>query len=446
LHGSFSVPAASVGTDPEPETGNYFVSTYPPFSCWTPQAVPAFRRALAKSPDPDTSRDLGLYVHIPFCVERCAYCYYLTHDNRFRDMTSYLDALTAEWRRYRQTPALAERRLSFVYFGGGTPSVLPLARLQTLVDTLQQTASWTSAREVTFECAPRSVTEDKVRFLRDAGVTRLSLGVQDMDDEVLEANGRVHFVQDVERASAIIRRARFDIVNLDLIAGLVGQTDDSFFRSLDRVIGLGPESVTIYQLEIPRNTRLFREIADGMVTEPPAGWKTKHARLAEALSVLERAGYQVRSAYSAVRDPERHPFVYQDAQYRGADLVGIGVSAFSYFDGVDQQNVATLDAYLDAGCRDVFPHWRGYQLSDEERMIREFVLQLKLGRIDRAHFLGKFGIDPQDRFAAPLAEGRRHGWFDLDELGVTVTRQGLLRIDRLLPAFYRPAHQGVRYS
>ena len=206
---------------PEPEAGNYFVSTYPPFSCWTPEAAPAVRRALGEPPASGAS-GFGLYVHIPFCVERCAYCYYLTHDNRSGDIGDYLDAMVGELEAYRRTPAFADRPLSFVYFGGGTPSVLPLARLRELIPALQRASPWTHAREVTFECAPRSVTEDKILFLRDAGVTRLSLGVQEMDDEVLAANGRVHVVKDVERAWEIIQRAGFDIVNLDLIVGLVG--------------------------------------------------------------------------------------------------------------------------------------------------------------------------------------------------------------------------------
>lgn len=436
----------AVRAPPEPDVGNYFVSTYPPFSCWTPEAAPVVRHALAH-PGPGTAEStFGLYVHVPFCVERCAYCYYLTHDNRAGDIGGYLDALAGELRAYRETPAFADRDLAFVYFGGGTPSVLPLAPLRALVDALQHAAPWTHAREVTFECAPKSVTADKMQFLRDAGVTRLSLGVQEMDDDVLAANGRVHLVKDVERAWEMVRRARFDVVNLDLIVGLVHETEETFFQSLERVIGLGPESVTIYQLEIPLNTRLYRDLEAGRIADRPADWATKHARLDAALVRLEQAGYHVRSAYTAVRDPEHHRFVYQDDQYRGADVLGIGVSAFSYFSGCDHQNLATLDTYLAARRRGELPLWRGYVLNEDERLVREFVLQLKLGGVEHAYFQRKFGVDVRERFRDTLEEGRALGWFDVTADGVTVTRQGLLRIDRLLPAFYLPQHQGVRYS
>jgi oxygen-independent coproporphyrinogen-3 oxidase len=427
---------ATVWAHPEPATGSYFVSTYPPFSCWTPAETTSFRRSLERRPSAEPAPELGLYVHVPFCVERCAYCYYLTHDNRFADVSAYVDAVTGELSDYRRTPAIADRRPAFVYFGGGTPSVLPLGLLRRLVEGLQSAMPWDAAREVTFECAPRSATSDRVRFLREAGVTRLSLGVQSLDDEVLAAGGRVHLRQDVERAWDVISRASFPVVNLDLIAGLTGETDESFDRGLEQVMAWRPDSVTVYQLEIPHNTRLYRSLTQGGVADAPAGWEVKHARLALAFERLEAAGYHVRSGYAAVRDPDRHPFVYQDEQYRGADLLGIGVSAFSYLGGFNQQNVANLDGYLAARRRGDLPLWRAYELSLEERMIREFVLQLKLGRAERAYFRRKFAIDPGERFAEALAEGRRRGWFEVDEARVTVTRAGLVRIDRLLPAFY----------
>jgi oxygen-independent coproporphyrinogen-3 oxidase len=429
----------------EPEVGNYFVSTYPPFSCWSEGAVDAYQRRLAQPP---ASGDvpLGLYVHIPFCVERCQYCYYLSYDNQASEIDGYLERLADEWARYARAPAVADRPLDFVYFGGGTPSILSVARLRSLARALQRSGSWADAREITFECAPRSVTADKVQALRDLGVTRLSLGVQQLDDAVLAANGRIHLTADVERAYESIRLGGFDIVNLDLMVGLVGETDESFFASLERVIGFRSESITIYQLEIPLNTPLYRSLRAAAPSQPPASWDVKHARLGAAMARLEAAGYTIRSAYSAVLDPARHPFVYQDAQYHGADLIGIGASAFSHLGGVNQQNLASLAAYLDAGARDQAPVWRAYELSARERLVREFILQLKLGGVKRSYFQEKFETEVLATFAEPLDETRRRGWISIGDEAITVTREGLVRVDRWLPAFYLPEHQNVRYS
>ncbi len=428
----------------EPTVGNYFVSAYPPFSCWEPETTAAFRQALDLPPA--ESAPFGLYVHIPFCVHRCQYCYYLAYDGRLQEMAGYLSALSREFSIYMSKPAMAGRGLSFAYFGGGTPSLLSISQLGRLFGDLQATAPWDTVEEVTFECAPRSVTEAKLRALRAAGVTRLSMGVQQLDDDVLASNGRAHAVKDVLRAYERIQRVGFDIVNIDLIVGLIGETEDSFLSSLDRIVELAPDSVTIYQLEIPLNTPLFRAIREDTLESAPADWPTKRARLARGFAELEKAGYSVTSAYCAVRDPEKSRFLYQDAQYRGADLLGIGVSSFSYLCGFHQQNRTHLGTYMDDVCAGQLPLERAYELEPYEQLVREFVLQLKLGHVDVSALRSRYGIDPIERFSEPLRKFRSAGWLETEPDRVSLTRTGLLRADRMIPEFYLAKHRVERYS
>jgi oxygen-independent coproporphyrinogen-3 oxidase len=426
----------------EPATGNYFVAAYPPFSCWSESATGAFEEVLARPAD----AGFGLYIHLPFCSERCDYCYYLSYENRGGAIDRYLEALRNELAIYAETPRFRGRGPRFVYFGGGTPSLLSAARIERLLGELRAIMPWSEVREATFECAPMTCTRQRLLALRDAGVTRISLGIQQLDDKVLRRNGRIHRVADVERGWAAIRRVGFEVVNVDLIVGLVDETDESIHRTLERVIEMAPESVTVYQLEIPENTPLFHALREGRLARPPASWDYKHARLEESLARLEAAGYTVRSAYTAVREPRRHRFLYQDDQYRGADLLGLGASAFSYLGGVHQQNAASLDAYLEALTERRLPLSRAYQLSADEQLVREFVLQLKLGAVDVAALGHKHGVDPCRRFADPLAELAARRWVELDGETVRLTRQGLVRADRLLPAFYLPQHRVERYS
>lgn len=430
----------------EPVTGNYFVSAYPPFSCWKPDATPAFRQALDSPPPEAGDRPFGLYVHLPFCVHRCHYCYYLAYDGRLQEMDGYLSALNRELSIYVSKPAMAGRPLAFAYFGGGTPSLLSISQLGRLFDELQATTAWDAVEEATFECAPRSVTEAKLRMLRAAGITRLSLGVQQLDDDVLRNNGRAHGVSDVLRAYERIQRVGFDLVNLDLIVGLIGETEESFLNSLDRIVGLAPDSVTIYQLEIPLNTPLYRAIQAGSLEPAPADWATKRSRLARAFAALEQAGYSVTSAYCAVRDPHQHRFLYQDAQYHGADLLGIGVSSFSYLDGFHQQNQTRLSAYMDSLSAGQLPLGRAYALDSRARLVREFVLQLKLGRVDVFSLRRKYGVDPVDGFSSPLRKFQSAGWLEIEPDSISLTRAGLLRVDRLIPEFYLAEHRVGRYS
>lgn len=431
----------------EPDTGNYFVSTYPPFSTWTADQIPAVQQWLETPASSARNTPLGLYVHIPFCIRRCHYCYYLSYANRSADkMDDYVDSVLQELAQYRATPALGQRELSFAYFGGGTPSLLSEPQLARLLGGLQTLCPWRSVEEATFECAPQSVSEPKLRLLRDMGITRISLGIQDLNDEVLRLSGRVHLVEDVMRAYDLIRHVGFDVVNLDMIAGLSGQTDASFLLSIDRVIEMQPDCVTIYPLEIPHNTPLYRRLQAEIMEERPASWELKRARLANGFERLEAAGYALRSAYAAVKDPQRHRFIYQDLQYQGADLLGIGASAFSYVDGIHAQNISSLDEYHARLQDRALPLNRAYVLTDEERLIREFILHLKLGSADVEYFQTKFNRDIRERFAGPLASLQAGGWLSVDNRGVRMTRHGLLLVDRLLGAFYLPMHQDVRYT
>ncbi len=429
----------------EPLEGSYFISTYPPFSTWSADDTGSVRTLLqAPSSDP---QPLGIYVHVPFCGQRCRYCYYLSYADRPSDqIDAYLNAVAREADMYRRKPALAGRQPEFVYFGGGTPSLLTPAQIARLFGELRGNFSWDSVREVSFECAPQTVTQERIAALRDGGVTRLSLGVQQLDDDILRRSGRVHLTADVERAWPIIRQAGFDVVNVDLIVGLVGETERTFFGSLERVIDMAPESVTIYQLEIPLNTPLYRDLTGGKLESRPPDWDVKHRRLMQAFDRLEAARYTIRSGYAAVRDPERHSFVYQDAQYRGADLLGLGAASFSYLDGTHYQNLASLKSYLRAVESDEVPLGRAHVLTDEERLIREFALQLKLGRVRSGYFRTKFGVEIAERFREPLDRLSHRGQLTVDDDGVMLTRDGLARVDRLIPQFYLPDHQRVRYS
>src|SRR6478752_8816849 len=168
----------------QPEVGSYFVATYPPFSVWSPDAVERDALpALAAAPDPAVP--LGLYLHIPFCRKRCHFCYFRVYtDKNAQEVNQYLDVLAREWELYGQLPAIAGRDLNFVYFGGGTPSFLSTTQLQGLVKRLKAVASWDRAEEVAFECEPGTLTESKLAAIREIGVTRLSLGIENFDDRI----------------------------------------------------------------------------------------------------------------------------------------------------------------------------------------------------------------------------------------------------------------------
>ena len=429
------------------DVGSYFVANYPPFSVWNAAAVADGRRTLAAPP---ADVPLGLYLHIPFCRKRCHFCYFRVYtDRNAREVEQYLDILAREWDLYGETAALRGRPLNFVYFGGGTPSFLSTKQLDGLVTRLTSVTPWDTAEEITFECEPGTLTEPKLDAIRRMGVTRLSLGVENFDDRILELNGRAHRSPEIARTFDYARNIGFPQINIDLIAGMLGETDENWRTCIERTLEMEPDSITIYQMELPYNTTISSDLlkGTGQFTEPVAGWSVKRRWVGEAFEALERAGYHIGSAYTAVKDPRTTRFVYRDRLWQGADLVGLGVASFGHINGVHLQNLDTWETYSEAVDRGELPLGRGYRPDKEERMIREFVLQLKRGAVAPPYFRQKYDVDLLQRFKDQFASLTRSGYLaELSPSRIALTRQGLLRVDVLLHGFFLPKHSGIRYT
>ena len=433
----------------QPEVGSYFVATYPPFSVWSPDAVEREAKpALQQRPNPAVP--LGLYLHIPFCRKRCHFCYFRVYtDKNAQEIARYLDVLAREWELYAEQPAIAGRPLNFVYFGGGTPSFLSTQQLDGLVKRLTAITAWNQAEEITFECEPGTLTQHKLTAIRRMGVTRLSLGVENFDDRILEINGRAHRSPEIGQAYGFARSLDFPQINIDLIAGMLGETEENWQRCIQQTIDLDPDSVTIYQMELPYNTTISKDLlkGTGQMTGSLADWTTKRGWVREAFEALERAGYHVGSAYTAVRNPSRTRFVYRDRLWQGADMAALGVASFGHMNGVHMQNYDTWERYSETVDRGDLPLARAYRPTLEERMRRELVLQLKLGRISPGYFADKYGADVVGQFEQQFSALQQEGYVaQADEDMVRLTREGLLRVDALLPRFFLPQHSGIRYT
>ncbi len=430
----------------ETTPGNYFVSNYPPYSFWTPDHVQEAYSALDRAPAPGTP--LGIYLHIPFCRKRCHFCYFKVYTDKHADeIEAYMNAAIQELSLYSKKPFIGGRKPKFIYFGGGTPSFISSKQLTRVVGRMKQVLPWDEAEEVTFECEPGTLTEGKLQVIKDLGVTRLSLGIENFDDRILEVNGRAHRSKEVDRAYNFARSIGFPQINVDLIAGMVGESTDNWKQCVRKTIELSPDSVTIYQMEVPYNTTLVKEMRiHGQDVAPVADWKTKRGWVDYAFGEMEKAGYSVASAYAVVKDPSRTKFLYRDLLWTGADMIGLGVASFSHVGGTHFQNLHDFDPYIASLEAGKLPIFRALTLTGEERMIRELILQMKLGQVHRDYFETKFGIDVEERFRGPLANLRERGLVAPDRDDLTLSRDGLLQVDKLLHDFFLPEHRTARYA
>ncbi|HEV3142519.1 MAG TPA: coproporphyrinogen-III oxidase family protein [Gemmataceae bacterium] len=428
--------------------GNYFVANYPPFSFWKPAHLDDAKAALNSAPK--SGVPLGLYLHIPFCRKRCKFCYFRVYtDKNARDVEVYSDALVKEVELCSRLPVVGGRSLDYVYFGGGTPSYLSASQLRDLMGRLQAIMPWKQAREVTFECEPGTLQRHKLEALYELGVTRLSLGVENFKPEILEFNGRAHLEEEIYRAYGWARDIGFQQINIDLIAGMVGEDWDNWRECLRKTIAMAPESVTIYQMELPFNTRFSQElkvIGQGEPALAIADWPTKRDWVDYAFDELAAAGYEISSAYTMVRDKKKTQFVYRDALWHGADMFGTGVASFGHLNGVHVQNVDMWEQYIGMLEKDELPLNRALPTTPRDRLIREMILQLKTGRVNGGYFRKKFGADIREEFRTGFEQLADDELLTLTEDGVELTRKGLLQIDRHLPVFFDAQYRSARYT
>jgi oxygen-independent coproporphyrinogen-3 oxidase len=429
--------------------GNYFVANYPPFSYWKPEYVPDAQRALQSPPRPGTP--LGLYLHIPFCRKRCKFCYFRVYtDKNARDVETYLNALVKEIELYSQQPCVGGRSLLYVYFGGGTPSYLSVSQLQGLTERVKRFLPWDKAEEVTFECEPGTLQQPKLAALKEMGVTRLSLGIENFSDAILEENGRAHLSAEIYRAYEWARALNFPQINIDLIAGMVGENWDNWRECVRKTIELDPDSVTIYQMELPFNTVYSQELRVGEEAKPRtfevADWPTKRAWVNYAFDELAKAGYEVSSAYTMVKADKHCRFVYRDGLWHGADMFGTGVASFGHVGGVHMQNIDSWEQYVGRLEKGELPLNRALPVKPRELLIRELILQMKTGHVEIGYFRDKFGADILRDFSGPLEEFTGKALLTRSNGELRLTRAGLLEIDRHLPAFFEPQHRGTRYT
>ena len=282
---------------------------------------------------------LGLYVHIPFCKAKCAYCdfYSLSHSEE------KMDAYTAALVRHLEevAPRAAGMQVDTVYFGGGTPSYLGTARLIRILQTVQRRYDVTRDAEITLEANPDSAGDWRaLRKLRRAGFNRLSLGVQSTDDELLRRIGRVHTYEQVQQAVTAARKAKLTNLSLDLIYGLPGQTMEDWQRTLADAVALGPEHLSCYGLKLEEGTPLWQQ-RQALTLPDDDAQADMYLYTVAALSEAGYGQYEISNFARAGRE-SRHNLKY----WRMQEYAGFGPGAHSDFGGVRYGYVRDLDAYI----------------------------------------------------------------------------------------------------
>jgi oxygen-independent coproporphyrinogen-3 oxidase len=287
-------------------------------------------------PDP-----IGLYVHIPFCTAKCGYCDFNSYAGHDHLIPSYADALLAEASLWR--PAVADRNVETVFFGGGTPSLNPVADMAKILGGLRVTFDIAADAEVSLEANPGSLSVDYLRGLRDVGFNRLSIGVQSFDDAELKSLDRIHTGDDARAAFRAAREAGFDNVNLDFIYGLPGQPLANWQRTLEEAMALRPEHLSLYALTVEEGTPLARDVARGRVPAPDGDAQAdQYEWTQDRMAAAAYEHYEI-SNWAVPGRRCRHNLVY----WQNREYVGLGAGAHSHIGGARMSTVLLPQRYME---------------------------------------------------------------------------------------------------
>ncbi|NLG24848.1 MAG: radical SAM family heme chaperone HemW [Clostridiales bacterium] len=357
----------------------------------------------------------AIYVHIPFCAAKCAYCDFASFSGRERDAARYLCALEDEMR--ASAAEFGRLRAGSLYLGGGTPSLLTGPQMAGLLDAARGCFDWTQDIEVTAEANPGTLDAAKLAHYRRAGINRLSVGVQSFDNRLLSVLGRVH---DGGQALCALRAAAdagFDNLSADLMYGLPGQTARDVLESIDRALENGVRHLSLYCLTLEPGTPMAALADRGRLALPDADAAAEQQEVAErALAAAGLARYEI-SNYAAPGFESRHNLVY----WRRGDYLGLGCAAHSMMNGTRFFNTSSLDEYL-AGSRRASSR----ALTADEARGEELMLRLRLAEgIDLADFLRGYGVDlwaEKGDVIAGLVDG---GLARLEDGRLALTSRGL---------------------
>ncbi len=361
---------------------------------------------------------LSLYIHIPFCLKRCIYCDFVSGIYDPDKAALYIEALKKE---ISQIPSAAE--FSTLYIGGGTPTSLSTDLLKDFIGHIFTTLAFTDDCEATIEANPGTLDPEKLKALKNAGMNRISIGVQSFNDDELKLLGRQHTSDDAVKAVALSREAGFSNIGIDLIYGIPGQNIESWRRSIETAVSLDPEHISAYELTVEKGTSLYESVSNGdLLTLDDDLIEEMYFQTIDLLASSGFEHYEI-SNFAKPGYRSRHNLNYWD---RG-EYYGAGLGAHSFVSGKRGANTGDLNEYIDIMTGDADISVDSEIVTAEKAVEEAIFLGLrKTEGIDINLFKERYGIYIPDHYADDIKELIELGLIDISDSVIRLTRKGLL--------------------
>ena len=373
---------------------------------------------------------IGLYLHIPYCLHKCGYCDFNSHNIDEAERESYVRALLMEMEHYAKQAG--NRRVATIFFGGGTPTTLPFADLARILEACHKYFAVDPAAEITSEANPATIPQADLAQLRDAGFNRLSVGVQSFHPDELKRLERVHTVDEVYLTVERARKAGFDNLSLDLMFGLPGQTLEKWQSSLNQALGLKPEHLSAYNLTIEPGTVFHKQQEQGQLLMPPDDFQRELYEI--TIDTLTGAGYDHYeiSNYAQAGKQCRHNLNY----WHNGEYIGLGAGASSSFNGKRIKNTNLPARYIkqinETGTAVESRETPGRR----QRMGEAVMLGLRLREgLNLATFEQQFGVPFHKVFGDAIEKLKGIDLIEIRRGRAALTRKGLFLADSVIVEF-----------
>ena len=372
-------------------------------------------------------KEIGIYIHIPFCLSKCFYCDFVSYSGREDMIEKYVYALCNEI--IQNAEVLGEYKVTTVYIGGGTPSFIDAKYIAQILNTIYMVTDKSCIEEITIECNPNSITKEKMDVYKEVGINRVSIGLQSIYNDVLKVIGRVHKFDDFENALRIVNDSGIDNITIDLMYPLPNLTLERLKNTVDYIVTLKDKNVkhvSIYNLEVHENTKLAFLLQEGYVSLVDEDEEYEmYNYIKDTLELNGFHRYEI-SNYSLEGYEAKHNTRYWNQE----EYLGFGVNASSFFRGARFTNIKDLDLYIESltnldrikdGIVDE------YEELDLLSLMKEYVILSlrKISGLDKAKFKSKFKKDAKDIFLEEINELKQDKLIDENDTNIFLTDRGL---------------------
>lgn len=362
-------------------------------------------------------RDLGIYMHIPFCKRKCAYCDFISFSDKTELIEKYVLALEKEIDKCNINKD--NYKIKTIYFGGGTPSFIESKYIVEILENAKRKFNISKTAEITIEINPGTITEEKLKDYYEAGINRISFGLQSTNSELLELVGRIHSYSSFIEGYKLARKVGFKNINVDLMIGLPVQTLEDVQTDLKRIIELNPEHISVYSLIVEEGTRIEEKIKNKELYLPPEELERK--MYWEVKKQLEKAGY-VHYEISNFAKPG-YESKHDLSCWNQEEYLGFGIAAHSYFNGERYSNTENFDKYFEHPEDSKIIH----EKQTQEDKQREFMLLglRKIEGVKISDFKNKFIENPIYLYRESLSKLVTQGLIEIDIDNIKLTDRGV---------------------